>query len=264
MNHQKISHFFFKKRCFFPKTAFFSPKIPNFTHFNQQNNKQETLQTTLTAINNLNNIIYFFSCCSSCSSLFALFDKLTTEMEEMTYVFLADGFEEVEAMTCVDVLRRAGMPVTTVSINSGREVTGAHGVTVLADSLFADNDYRDAQWLVLPGGIPGAPNLLAHEGLRDALLAQDDREGGIAAICASPAVVLGTLGILMGREAVCYPGLENTVEGVNWCDRQVAVDGHVVTGNGPAAATAFALAIVEQAVGSARAREVADGMLYCM
>ena len=82
---------------------------------------------------------------------------------KQTYVFLADGFEEIEALTSVDVLRRAGMPVTTVSINPGLEVKGAHGVTVVADSLFADNDYSDAEWLVLPGGIPGAPNLAAHE-----------------------------------------------------------------------------------------------------
>ena len=180
----------------------------------------------------------------------------------MNYVFLADGFEEIEALTCVDVLRRAEIPVTTVSINPGLEVTGAHGVKVLADSLFADNDYRDAQWLVLPGGIPGAPNLLGHEGLRDALLEQDEREGNIAAICASPAVVLGTLGILQGRGAVCYPGLESSVEGVNWLNQPVAVDGHVVTGNGPAAATAFALAIVEQEMGADKAAQIAGDMLY--
>ena len=181
---------------------------------------------------------------------------------EMTYVFMADGFEEVEALTSIDVMRRAGMPVTTVSINPTLEVTGAHGVKVLADSLFADNDYSAAQWLVLPGGIPGAPNLIAHDGVRDALMAQDERGAGIAAICASPAVVLGPLGILFGRDAVCYPGLENTVEGVNWLDRFVAVDGHVVTGRGPAAATAFALAIVEQTLGADKAAEVAAGFLY--
>ena len=180
----------------------------------------------------------------------------------MTYVFLADGFEEVEALTSVDVLRRAGIPVTTVSINPGREVTGAHGVTVVADSLFDDNDYSDAEWLVLPGGIPGAPNLMAHDGLRDALMAQDERGAKIAAICASPAVVLGPLGILQGRVAVCYPGLENTVEGVDWIDSMVAVDGHVVTGRGPAAATAFALAIIEQTMGADKAAEVAAGLLY--
>lgn len=181
---------------------------------------------------------------------------------EMTYVFLADGFEEVEALTSVDVMRRAGMAVTTVSINPGLEVTGAHGVKVIADSLFDDNDYSAALWLVLPGGIPGAPNLMAHEGLREALLAQDERGGRIAAICASPAVVLGPLGILFGRDAVCYPGMEDTVEGVNWLDDFVAIDGNVVTGRGPAAATAFALAIVEQTLGTDKAAEVAGGMLY--
>ena len=179
-----------------------------------------------------------------------------------SFIFLADGFEEVEALTCVDVMRRAGMPVVTVSINPGLEVTGAHGVKVLADSLWEDNDYSDAEWLVLPGGVPGAPNLAAHEALCDELVAQDERGGKVAAICASPAVVLGQLGILQGRKAVCYPGLEDSVEGVNWCDGQVAVDGHVVTGNGPAAATAFALMLVEQTVGADKAAEVAAGMLY--
>jgi len=178
------------------------------------------------------------------------------------FIFLADGFEEVEALTSVDVLRRAGMPVTTVSINPGLEVVGAHGVTVLADSLFGDNDYSDAEWLILPGGIPGAPNLAAHEALCDALTAQDERGGKLAAICASPAVVLGPLGILAGRRAVCYPGLEATVEGVNWGSAPVAVDGHVVTGNGPAAAAPFALTIVAQSMGRDAAAQVAAGMLH--
>ena len=178
-----------------------------------------------------------------------------------SYIFLADGFEEIEALTSVDVLRRAGMPVTTVSINPGLEVAGAHGVTVVADSLFGDNDYSDAEWLVLPGGIPGAPNLAAHEGVCDALVAQDERGGRVAAICASPAVVLGPLGLLYGREAVCYPGLEGTVEGVNWLQTPVAVDGNVVTGNGPAAAAPFALALVAQTQGADVAARVAADML---
>lgn len=179
-----------------------------------------------------------------------------------TFIFLADGFEEVEAMTSVDVMRRAGMPVTTVSMNPSLEVVGAHGVTVLADTLWDDNDYSAAEWLVLPGGIPGAPNLAAHEGLRDLLLSQDDREGHIGAICASPAVVLGPLGLLQNRHAVCYPGLENTVEGVDWQTSPVAVDGHIVTGNGPAAAAQFALAMVSESLGKAKADEVAAGMLF--
>jgi 4-methyl-5(b-hydroxyethyl)-thiazole monophosphate biosynthesis len=182
-------------------------------------------------------------------------------MMKTSYIFLADGFEEIEALTSVDVLRRAGMPVTTVSINPGLEVTGAHGVTVVADSLFDENDYSDAEWLVLPGGIPGAPNLAAHQGVCDALVAQDDRDGKIAAICASPAVVLGPLGLLHEREAVCYPGLEDTVEGVKWMKASVAVDGHVVTGNGPAAAAPFALTIVAETQGQDAADKVAADML---
>ena len=134
------------------------------------------------------------------------------------YVFLADGFEEVEALTSVDVMRRAGMDVVTVSINEGLEVTGAHGVTVLADSLFEDQDYSDAEWLVLPGGVPGAPNLAAHEDLCTLLKAHDEQGGHIGAICASPAVVLAPLGILSQRHAVCYPGME-ALSG------QVAVEG---------------------------------------
>lgn len=180
----------------------------------------------------------------------------------VSYVFLADGFEEVEALTCVDVMRRAGMPVVTVSINPDLVVVGAHGVTVIADSLFEDQDYDDAEWLVLPGGVPGAPNLAAHESLCDALQAQNARGGKVAAICASPAVVFAPLGILSHRQAVCYPGMESEAGDVDWCDAPVAVDGHVVTGNGPAAAAPFALTIVAESLGRDKAAEVAAGMLF--
>ena len=179
-----------------------------------------------------------------------------------SYIFLADGFEEVEALTCVDVMRRAGMAVTTVSINPELEVTGAHGVTVVADTLYEDNDYTDAEWLVLPGGVPGAPNLAAHELLCDALRAHNARGGKVAAICASPAVVLAPLAIIRGRQAVCYPGMEAMSSSVNWDDAPVAVDDNVVTGNGPAAATLFALTIVAQSLGHDKAAEVASGMLF--
>lgn len=178
------------------------------------------------------------------------------------FVFLADGFEEVEALTCVDVLRRAGMPVTTVSLNIDEDVTGAHGVTVVADSVYGEDEYGDAEWLILPGGIPGAPNLVAHEDLCRQLVDHHKRGGRVAAICASPAVVLAPLGILDGRRAVCYPGMEQGIEGVNWEQAPVAVDGNVVTGNGPAAAAPFALALVAESRGKAAADEVAAGMLY--
>ncbi len=179
------------------------------------------------------------------------------------YVFLADGFEEVEAMTSIDVMRRAGMTVVTVSINEGVAVTGAHGVTVMADSMFDDNDYSDAEWLVLPGGVPGAPNLAAHEGLCELLNQHDENGGKIGAICASPAVILAPMGLLMGRRAVCYPGMEADIEGINWGDESVAVDGNIVTGNGPAAAASFALTMVAESLGGDAADAVAAGMLLC-
>ena len=179
-----------------------------------------------------------------------------------SYVFLADGFEEVEALTCVDVMRRAGMPLVTVSINEGLEVTGAHGVTVLADSVFASNDYSEVEWLVLPGGIPGAPNLVSHDALCDLLVAHEENGGKLAAICASPAVVLAALGLLQGRRAVCYPGMGEGIEGVRWENAPVAVDGNVVTGNGPAAAAPFALTLVSESLGRDKAVEVANGMLH--
>ena len=180
----------------------------------------------------------------------------------MNYLFLADGFEEIEALTTVDVLRRAGMPVVTVSINPGLEVTGAHGVTVLADSLYDDNgDYADAQWLILPGGVPGAPNLAAHEPLCRLLVEHEQRGGKVAAICASPAVVLVPLGMLDGRQAVCYPGMEVDMGNINWTDTPAAVDGNIVTGRGPAAAMDFALAIVEQTLGEAAVAPLAAGLL---
>jgi len=178
-----------------------------------------------------------------------------------SFIFLADGFEEVEALTCVDVLRRAGMDVRTVSINDTPQVTGAHGVTVIADTTFEDNDYEAALWLVLPGGIPGAPNLAAHQSLSELLVEHNNKGGKIAAICASPAMVLGPLGIIDNRNAVCYPGLEQTITGVRWGHGQVAVDGNVVTGNGPAAAAAFALTLVANGIGHDKAVEVAHGML---
>ncbi len=178
-----------------------------------------------------------------------------------SYVFMADGFEEVEALTVVDVLRRAGMPVVTVSVNATSEVTGAHGVKMLADTVIAGCDLADAQWLILPGGMPGASNLAACEPLTRQLLEQDKAGRGIAAICASPSIVFGPLGLVEGREAVCYPGMEQGLKGAQVMQSRVAVDGHVVTGNGPASATAFALAIVEQTLGKPAATEVADGML---
>lgn len=178
-----------------------------------------------------------------------------------SYVFLADGFEEVEALAPVDIFRRAGIDVKTVSINATLEVTGAHGITVKADILYDEIAYVEADWLILPGGMPGATNLKAHQGLCSKLLYHSQKGGKIAAICASPAVVLGQLGILKGYTATCYPGFEPMMEGCNVAQTMVAVDNNIITAKGPAAAYDFGLTILSNMRGYPAALEVARGML---
>lgn len=178
-----------------------------------------------------------------------------------SFLFLADGFEEIEALSVVDVMRRAGMSVVTVSISDKIEVTGAHGIKVEADALYADADFADAEWLILPGGMPGALHLAENSELRQLLKAQNAKGGKIAAICASPAVVLAPLGILDDKEATCYPGFEQALGNSRLSDKAVAIDGNVITANGPATATSFGLAIVAKSKGEDEARTVAEGML---
>lgn len=179
-----------------------------------------------------------------------------------SFVFLAEGFEEIEALTAVDVMRRAGMDVKTVSITSALQVKGAHGVTVNADVLYDNTLFTHAEWLVLPGGMPGASNLYDFAPLQGLLRKQaEDGNGYIAAICAAPAVVLGQLGLLKGVKATCYPGFEELLEGAEIMDAPVVSDGKFVLGNGPANALPWALEIVKTACGEARASEIASGML---
>lgn len=179
-----------------------------------------------------------------------------------SFVFLADGFEEVEALTPVDVLRRAGMPVKTVSITTSRLVTGAHGVTVTADLIYSNALFKDPAWLILPGGMPGASNLYEFSPLHGLLENQfESKSGRIAAICASPAVVLGQMGLLKGREATCYPGFEEMMQGATPSDKRVVADEKFVLGAGPALALKWSLAIVEQELGAEKADNVAAGML---
>lgn len=179
-----------------------------------------------------------------------------------SYVFLAEGFEEVEALTPVDVLRRAGMPVKTVSITASRQVTGAHGVTVTADLIYDNGLFRNPAWLILPGGMPGATNLHEFAPLQGLLRSQfDSKDGRIAAICASPAVVLGQMGLLKGRDATCYPGFENLMEGATPVSERVVVDDKFVLGCGPAIALKWSLAIVAKELGQEKADSIATGML---
>ncbi|MDE5843366.1 MAG: DJ-1/PfpI family protein [Muribaculaceae bacterium] len=181
-----------------------------------------------------------------------------------SFVFLAAGFEEIEALTVVDVLRRAGLPVKTVSITSSLQVTGAHGITVAADVLYDNTLFDEPLWLILPGGLPGADNLYDFAPLQGLLERQaKSADGKIAAICASPAVVLGRLGLLEGKEATCYPGFEDKMRGAHARpDLKVVIDGNIITGNGPANSLEFALVIVREALGVHIAGEVGSGMLY--
>ncbi|MDE6329788.1 MAG: DJ-1/PfpI family protein [Muribaculaceae bacterium] len=179
-----------------------------------------------------------------------------------SFLFLADGFEEVEALTPVDVLRRAGIPVKTVSISSSMQVTGAHGITVKADVLYDATLFDNPEWLILPGGMPGALNLYDFAPLQGLLERHASTGGHIAAICASPAVVLGRLGLLKGVKATCYPGFEDKLEGADVQSAPVVVDGKFITGNGPANSLRWALEIVKATLGEQKAQEVGSGMLF--
>ncbi len=178
-----------------------------------------------------------------------------------SYIFLATGFEEIEALTVVDIMRRAGMDVKTISITGELLVRGAHGIAVEADALYEKTDFITPEWLILPGGMPGATNLSKYVPLNTLLISQA-QSGKIAAICAAPAVVLAPLGILDGKEATCYPGFEKDMAGAVRHDAPVIALDRLITANGPSSAMRFALAIVANSMGENVAQEVGSGMLF--
>lgn len=178
----------------------------------------------------------------------------------MIYVMLANGFEEVEALTVVDVLRRANFDVQIVSITHSFQVEGAHGVIVNADNIFTEVSLAESELVVLPGGMPGALNLRNDETLCAVLKKRASENLAVAAICAAP-FILGELGILQGKRATCYPGFEDKLAGATVTGAMVEWDGNIITGKGPAAAMEFALTIVEALAGKGVRDEVAGGML---
>ena len=163
-------------------------------------------------------------------------------------VFLADGFEEIEGLTVVDILRRAGIKTETVSIMGRKEIHGAHQITVTSDSLFEETDMEDADMLVLPGGMPGTLNLKEHEGLRELLTSFDKRQKHIAAICAAPSILAG-LGMLEGRKACSYPSFEEQLIGAQVVREPAVTDGHITNGRGIGTAIFFALALTSLLAG---------------
>ena len=183
-------------------------------------------------------------------------------MKNKTFEFLSHGIEDNEAVAPIDIMRRAGMEVVTVAVTAdGSEaVEGAHGVPYVADVHISELPAElEAQWLVLPGGMPGASNLYANERLC-ALL--KETRGGIAAICASPAVVLGQLGLLEGKCATCYPGFEELCKGADMTGAPVVSVQGLITAKGPAFAMDFGVAIVRASVGDEKTEEVTRGMLF--
>ncbi len=173
---------------------------------------------------------------------------------------LAEGFEEIEAVSIIDVLRRADFDVIVFSISTKKEVTGSHSIKIIADRLFNEVDFSKTDMIVLPGGLPGATNLNEHTGLKEVILDFNKRGKTLGAICAAP-LVLGGLGILNNKNATCYPGFENQLEGATTTGEEVELSDKIVTGKGAGVAIKFALKIVETINGKQFADELAKKMI---
>ena len=181
-------------------------------------------------------------------------------MKKIALVVLAEGFEEIEAVTPIDVLRRAGVEVIIAGVGQ-REVAGAHGVTIETD-IMIEQYQGEPDAVVLPGGMPGATNLRKSQSLEVLLEKMHKEKKLIAAICASPAVVLSPTGILDGKKATCYPGFEDQLgPRVKFTTDRVVVDGCVVTSRGPGTAMEFSLELVSQLVNPEAAEKLSQSMV---
>jgi 4-methyl-5(b-hydroxyethyl)-thiazole monophosphate biosynthesis len=175
-------------------------------------------------------------------------------------VHLAEGFEEIEAVSIIDILRRAEIKVTVISVTEKLEVTGSHGIKIIADQLFNTVNYNLVDMIVLPGGLPGANNLNEHPGLREQILNFNESRKPLGAICAAP-LVFGHLGILNNKKATCYPGFENQLHGAIITHENIEVADHIITGKGAGVAIEFALSIVEMIKGQEQANELAHKII---
>jgi 4-methyl-5(b-hydroxyethyl)-thiazole monophosphate biosynthesis len=188
-------------------------------------------------------------------------------MPKRAIIFLAEGFEEVEAVTPVDYLRRAGVEAATVSIGRTAQVLGSHGIPINADRVLADSEGQGgldpADWdaVVLPGGGRGADNLAASVAVGGFVTAMAKAGKLVCAICAAPAVVLAPLGLLKGRSFTCFPGMEERVSGAFWKEDRVVIDGKLVTSRGAGTAGEFAVAVVGELLGAAEGEKVAKSVL---
>lgn len=176
-------------------------------------------------------------------------------------IFFAPGLEEIEGLTVVDLMRRADIPISIVSISDTLEVTGAHGIRITADTCFVDTDFSDTEMLVLPGGAPGTCNLNACEPLKALLKDFYDKGKYIGAICAAP-MILGHLDFLKGRKATCYPGFEKDLIGAIHVTDEAVIDGHIITSRGLGTAIEFAAALIGLLTDTATANDIKKSVIY--
>lgn len=182
-------------------------------------------------------------------------------MSKRALITVADGVEDLECVTLIDVLRRAEVEVVVASVEGRRMVTCARGTRLTADTMLVDVLAQDFDLIVLPGGMPGAQRLAEHEPLAERVRQQARAGQLFAAICAAPAVALQTYGVLKQRRMTCYPAFSDRLSGCSFVDQAVVVDGNCITSQGPGTALEFALTLVEQLAGKAVRRQVAQAML---
>lgn len=177
------------------------------------------------------------------------------------FIFLVDGFEEIEGLTVVDILRRAGVDITTVSITDKAEVTGSHKISLVTDTTIDALDFAEGDMIVLPGGMPGTKNLEACDRLMNKVDEYIKEGKKVSAICAAP-TILGHRGHLKGIKACCYPGHEGELKDAKVSYDAVSVAGNIITSRGLGTAIPFALAIVESLIDKAMADKIADSVVY--
>jgi len=178
----------------------------------------------------------------------------------MVYLHLAAGFEEIEAITVADILRRGGVAVQLVSINDNLEVTGGHNISVKADILFEEADYDACEMMIFPGGMPGTTNLLKHRELIETMVRFAATNKPVAAICAAP-MLLGQTGLTMGKMATIFPGMEDKLVGAIVSSERVVIDGNIITSKGPGTAMEFALALVGILKGDETQQKLKGGLI---
>ena len=178
----------------------------------------------------------------------------------MILIHLAEGFEEIEALTVIDILRRSQLEAFTVSVTGDKWVEGAHSIKIAADYVFEEIDYEKCDMIVLPGGLTGAYGLRDHKGLIEQIIKFNNAQKSIGAICAAP-LVLGFAGVLQGKRATIYPGMEAHLIDAIPVREKVVTDKNVITSHGPATAMAFALAIVAHFAGVQKADQLRKDLL---